>query len=47
MKLVPKHPLDNKSALGQLNNLVIGSRTGDKALSEPMSIQFTEAYMRN
>ena len=39
LKFVPKYPLDNKPVMVQ--------RIGDKPLSEPMLIRFTDAYMRH
>ena len=44
LKFVPKGPIDNKSALGQV---MAWRRTGDKPLSEPMRAQFSDAYMRH
>ena len=43
-KFVPKSPIDNKSVLVQVT---AWRRTGDRPLSEPMPIQFTNAYMRH
>ena len=44
LKFVPRSPIDNKPALGQV---VAWCRRGDKPLPEPMLIQFTGAYMRH
>ena len=43
LKLVSKSPIDNEPALVQM---MACRRIGDKPLPEPMSIQFTDAYMR-
>ena len=43
LKVVPKSPTDNKSALAQL---MAWRRKGDKPLPEQIRIQFTDAYMR-
>ena len=42
LKLVPRSPIDNKTALVQG---MAWRRTGDKSLPEPMMTQFIEAYM--
>ena len=42
LKLVPRSPINNKSALVQV---MAWRQTGDKPLSEPMMNQFTDAYM--
>ena len=42
LKFVPRSPIDNKPVLVQV---MAWRRTGDKPLSEPMLIQFTDAYM--
>ena len=42
LKLIPRIPIDNKSALVQV---MAWHRTGDKPLPEPMMTQFTDAYM--
>ena len=44
LKLVPRSPIDNKSALVRV---MAWRRTGDKPLPEPMMSQFTDAYMRH
>ena len=44
LKLVPRSPIDNKSALVRV---MAWRRTGDKPLPEPMMIQFTDAYMQH
>ena len=44
LKLVPRSPIDNKSALVRV---MAWRRTGDKPLPEPMMTQFTDAYMRH
>ena len=44
LKLFPKSPNDNKPALVQV---MVWSRTGDKPLTEPIMIQFTDVYMRH
>ena len=43
LKFVPKGPINNIPALVQI---MAWRRSGDKPLSEPMFIQFTDAYMR-
>ena len=43
-KLVPKGPIENKSALVQI---MTKHRTGDKSLPGPVPIQLTETYMRH
>ena len=43
LKLVPKGPIDDKTALVQL---MTWRRTGDKPLPEPMIAKYTDAYMR-
>ena len=40
---IPRSPIDNKLVLVQV---MAWCRTGDKLLLEPMSTQFTYAYMR-
>ena len=42
LKFVPWSPIDNKPALGQVMTL---QRPDDKAISEPMLIQFKDSYM--
>ena len=44
VKFVPRSPIDNNPALVQE---MAWHRTGDKPLPEPMSTQFTDAYMRH
>ena len=44
LKLVPRSPIDNESALVQV---MAWRWTGDKPLPEPMMTQFTDAYMRH
>ena len=44
LKLVPKIPIDNGPALGQV---MAWRRTADKLLTEPMVTQFIDAYMRH
>ena len=44
LKCVPKGPIDNIPALVQI---MAWCRIGDKPLSEPMLMQFTDAYMRH
>ena len=44
LKLVPRSSIDNKPALVQV---MAWHRTGDKPLPEPMTTQFTDAYMRH
>ena len=44
LKFVPKGPNDSKSALVQV---MAWRQIGDKQLSEPMLIHFTDAYMRH
>ena len=44
LKVVPKGPINNKSALVQV---MAWRRTGDKPLPEPMLDEFTDAYMRH
>ena len=44
LKFVPKRPIDNKPALGQVK---AWRRTGDKPLPEPMMTQFTDACMQH
>ena len=44
MKIVPKGPIGDNPALVQI---MAWRRTGDKQLSEPMLIQFMDAYMRH
>ena len=43
LKFVPEGSIDNKSVLVQV---MTWRRTGDKPLSEPIPIQFTDANMR-
>ena len=43
-KFVPKGPIDNNTALIQIMAL---RRIGDKPLSEPMLIGFTDTYMQH
>ena len=44
LKIVPRGPIDNKSALVQV---MAWRRAGDKPLPLPMLTQFTGAYMRH
>ena len=44
LKFVPKGPIDNKVALVQV---MAWRRTGDKSLTEPMLIHFTDASMQH
>ena len=44
MKFAPNGPIDNNPALVQI---LAWHRVGDKPLSEPMLIRFTDAYMRH
>ena len=44
LKFVPKGPIDNKPALVQI---MAWHLFGAKSLSEPMLIQFIDAYMRH
>ena len=44
LKLVPKGPIDNKSALVQV---MAWQRKGDKPLPEPLLTHFTDAYVRS
>ena len=44
LKLVPRSPINNKSALVQV---MAWRRTDDKPLPESMMTQFTDAYMRH
>ena len=44
LKLIPRSPIDNKSALVQV---MACRRTGDKPLPEAMMTHFTDAYMRH
>ena len=44
LKLVPRGPINNKSAFVQV---MAWRRTGDKLLPEPMMTQLTDAYMRH
>ena len=44
LKLVPKGPIDNKSALVQAMACRL---TGDKPLPEPTLTQLADAYMRH
>ena len=43
LKFVPKGPIDNNPALFQI---MAWRRIGDKPLSEPILIRFTDAFMR-
>ena len=43
LKCVPKGPINNIPALVQIMDW---RRPGDKPLSEPMMVEFTDAYMR-
>ena len=43
LKLVPKSPINNKSALVQV---MAWRRSGDNPLSEPMLVYLTDAYKR-
>ena len=43
-KVFSKGPIDNEWALFQV---MAWRRTGDKPFSEPMLVQFTDAYMRH
>ena len=42
LKVVPRSPIDNKIALVEL---MAQRQRGDKPLTEPMLIQFIDAYM--
>ena len=44
LKFDPKGPIDNNPALVEI---MAWRRIGDKPLSEPMLIRFTDAYMRH
>ena len=44
LKLVPRGPINNKSALIQV---MAWRRTGDKPLPEPVMTQFTDVYMHH
>ena len=44
LKLVPRSPVDNKTALVQV---MAWRRIGDKPLPEPMTTQFNDVYMRH
>ena len=44
LKLVPKSPIDNKSALVRV---MAWRRTGNKPLPEPMMTQLIDAYMQH
>ena len=44
LKVVPKGPIDNKSALVQV---MAWHRTGDKPLPEAKMTHFFDAYMRH
>ena len=44
LKLVPRSPINNKSALARV---MAWRWTGDKPLPEPMMTQFTDAYMQH
>ena len=44
LKFVPKGPINNMQALVQI---MAWRRSGDKPLSEPMMVYFTDAYMRH
>ena len=44
LKMIPKGPIENKSALVQV---MVWRRTGDKLLSEPSFIYPTDAYQRH
>ena len=44
LKLVPRSPIDNTSALVQV---MAWRRTGDKPLPESVMMQFIDAYMRH
>ena len=44
LKLVPQGPINNIPALVQI---MAWRRPGDKPLSEPIMVQFTDAYMRH
>ena len=44
LKLVPRRPINNKSALVQV---MVWRQTGDKQFPEPMLTQFIDAYMRH
>ena len=43
LKIIPMFPIDNKPALFKKMGW---RRPGDKSLSEPMMVQFTDEYMR-
>ena len=44
LKFVPKGPINNIPALVQV---MAWHRSGDKPLSDPMMVKFTDAYMRH
>ena len=44
LKFVPKGPINNIPALVQV---IAWRRPGDKQLSDPMMVKFTDAYMRH
>ena len=44
VKLVPKSPIDNKSALVQV---MAWRQTGDKPIPEPMMTHYTDTYMQH
>ena len=44
LNFVPRGPVDNIPSLGQM---MAWHRSGDKPLSEPMVVYFTDAYMRH
>ena len=44
LKIVPKGPIEHKSALVQV---MAWRRTGNKPLPEPMMTQFGDAFMRH
>ena len=45
LKFVPRSPIDNKPAL--VIQVMAWRRIGDKPLTEPMVVQFTDAYMQH
>ena len=44
LKFLPKGPISNNPVLDQI---MAWRRSGDKPLSEPMLVKFTDAYMRH
>ena len=43
LRLIPKNPIDHKPALIEI---IDSHKIGDKPLSEPMMVEFTEVYKR-